>query len=429
MKLLFKNVTLVDPENLTLKNSDVLIENGKILRVEKGISAKAKKIEGKDCFILPGLFDMHVHLREPGREDEEDIESGSKAAISGGFTSVACMPNTDPPLDNPPAIEWVRRRAREVGLIDIFPVGAISKGLKGETLTEMGRLLKAGAVAFSDDGRGVQNARLMRLAMDYARGFDALLILHEEDEALSGGGQVHEGFYSTILGLKGIPSLAETVMLTRDILLAQLTGCRVHFTHLSTRESVEIIRRAKEEGLKISCDVTPHHLLLSHDSLLNYDTNLKVKPPLRTRDDMEALREGVAEGVIDVIASDHAPHAREEKEVEFEKASFGIVGLETTLPLLFTELVEKKIVAFPELIRKLSLNPLRILKLPFKNVIPGEDANLVFFDPTERSKIEPSLFQSKSTNTPFKGWKVSGKVKWVFSHGKLVFEEGVFLSE
>ncbi len=426
MKLLFKNVTLVDPENLTLKNSDVLIEDGKILRVEKGISAKARKIEGKDCFILPGLFDMHVHLREPGREDEEDVERGSKAAVSGGFTSVACMPNTDPPLDNPPAIEWVKKRAREVGLIDIFPVGAISKGLRGGTLTEMGRLLKAGAVAFSDDGRGVQNARLMRLAMDYARGFDASLILHEEDEDLSGEGQVHEGFYSTILGLKGIPSVAETVMLTRDILLVRLTGCRVHFTHLSTRESVEIIRRAKEEELKISCDVTPHHLLLSHDFLLNYDTNLKVKPPLRTRDDVEALREGIKEGFIDVIASDHAPHAREEKEVEFEKAPFGIVGLETTLPLLFTELVEKKIVSFPDLVRKLSLNPLRILKLPFKNVIPGEDANLVFFEPTEKYKIEPSLFQSKSTNTPFKGWEVSGKVKWVFSHGKLVFEEGVF---
>lgn len=429
MKFLFKNVTLVDPEKLILENSDVLIENGKILRVEKGVSAKARKIEGKDCFILPGLFDMHVHLREPGREDEEDIESGSRAAVSGGFTSVACMPNTDPPLDNPPAIEWVKKRAKEVGLIDVFPVGAISKGLEGKTLAEMGRLLKAGAVAFSDDGRGVQNARLMRLAMDYAKGFGALLILHEEDEALSGGGQVHEGFYSTILGLKGIPSLAETVMLTRDVLLAQLTGCRVHFTHLSTRESVEIIRKAKKEGLKISCDVTPHHLLLSHDSLLNYDTNLKVKPPLRTREDLEALQEGIAEGVIDAIASDHAPHAREEKEVEFEKASFGIVGLETTLPLLFTELVEKKVMSFPELIRKLSLNPSRILKLPFKNVIPGEDANLVLFDPTEKNRIDPSLFQSKSANTPFKGWEVSGKVKWVFSHGKLVFEEGVFFGE
>jgi dihydroorotase len=429
MRFVFKNAAVVDPESLTLKNCDVLIENGKILRMEKGISAQARRIKASDCFILPGLFDMHVHLREPGREDEEDIESGSRAAVKGGFTSVACMPNTNPPLDNSPAIEWVKRRAKEVGLIDVFPVGAISRRLKGEMLAEMGRLLKAGAVAFSDDGKGVQNARLMRLAMDYARGFDALLILHEEDENLSGDGQVHEGFYSTILGLKGIPSISETAMLVRDILLARFTGCRVHFTHVSTRESVDFIRKAKKDNLKISCDVTPHHLLLSHDSLLSYDTNLKVKPPLRTREDMEALREGIVEGVIDVIASDHAPHSREEKEVEFERASFGIIGLETTLPLLYTELVAKNVLTLPELIRKLSLNPARLLRLPFKNINPGEDANLILFDPTERRKIEPSLFESKSSNTPFLGWEVFGKVRWVFSQGKLVLEEENFLSE
>lgn len=430
MKYLIKSVKLVLPNRSSVQEVDILIENGLVEKVEKNVSSeKARIIEGEDKLAFPGFIDLHVHLREPGREDEETIESGSKAAAKGGFVGVACMPNTDPPLDNPTEIAGVLEKARRVGLVEVYPIATITKCRQGEVLSEMGRLLKAGAVAFSDDGRGVASSELMRRALEYAKGFNALLILHEEDLLLAQGGQVNEGFYSTLLGLKGLPGLAEEVMVARDLLIAEELSARIHLTHISTRRSLELIREAKRKGVKVTCDVTPHHLILNHEGLVSFDTNLKVKPPLRSQDDVEALREGLKDGTVDAIASDHAPHAWEEKAVEFEKAAFGMVGLETTVQLIYTELVEKKIFTLNQLAEKLSLNPALILGVEPPKIEKGVVANLVVYDPKVEMTINPQFFKSKSRNTPFVGRAVKGLVSLVFSKGRLVVKDGSLIEE
>jgi dihydroorotase len=413
------------PNKSSIQEVDILIENGIIKEVGRGLSAnKAEIIKGKGKFVFPGFIDLHVHLREPGREDEETIRSGSKAAARGGFVGIACMPNTDPPLDNPTEIAGVLEEARRVGLVEVYPIATITKGRQGKVLSEMGRLLKAGAVAFSDDGNGVAIPKLMRRALEYAKSFNALLILHEEDPSLSQGGQVNEGFYSTLLGLKGLPGLAEEVMVARDLLLAEELGARIHITHVSTRRSLELIREAKKKEVKVTCDVTPHHLILNHEGLVSFDTNLKVKPPLRSQEDIEALREGLKDGLVDAIASDHAPHAWEEKTVEFEEAAFGIVGLETTAQLIYTELVEKKIITLNQMAEKLSLNPALILGVDLPKIEKGAFANLVVYDPNAETIINPEHFQSKSRNTPFAGRAVKGQVSYVFSKGQLIVKDG-----
>lgn len=424
-KLCIKGGRVIDPANNIDVVRDVLIEDGKIISVEKDANSKGNKvIDASKMIVTPGLIDMHVHLREPGREDEETVASGTRAAAKGGFTSVACMPNTYPVIDTASVVEMILEKAEEEGLVNVFPVAAITKKLEGKELVEMGDLVKAGAVGFSDDGKPVMNARVMRRAFEYSKMFDKLLILHEEDMDLSGAGQMNEGYHSTILGLKGVPAASEEVMIARDLSLAELTGSRVHITHISTKGSVDLIREAKKKGIRVTCDVTPHHLVLTDQALLEYDTNCKVNPPLRTEEDIEALRKGLIDGTIDAIASDHAPHARHEKEREFIYAPFGLIGLETTLPLLLAKLVESKEISLPQLIAKLTTGPAQVLGITKGALSPGMDADMVVFDYEEQVKIDTEKFVSKSRNCPFNGWKLRGRVKYVLVGGEVRVREG-----
>lgn len=424
-KWLVKGGRVIDPANELDKVADVLIEEGKITQVDQRSdvsNAKVLDVSGK--LVVPGLIDMHVHLREPGREDEETVVTGARAAVKGGFTAVAAMPNTDPAADKASVIELVIEQAKKVKLAHVFPVGAITKGLKGEELAEMGELAEAGAVAFSDDGFALTNSCLCRRAFEYSKIFDRPLILHEEDKYLAAGGQVNEGFYSTLLGLAGMPAAAEEAMIARDLILVRLTGARVHFAHISTKGAVELIRQAKKEGLPVTCEVTPHHLVLTQEALTGFDTSLKVNPPLRPRDDVETLREGLRDGTIDVIASDHAPHALHEKEREFSEAPFGIVGLETSLSLILTELVNKDVMDHAALVEKMSLNPAQVIGLPMGTLSVGAEANLTIVDPELEFVVDADLFESKSRNTPFNGWSLKGRATDVFVSGRLVMKDG-----
>ncbi|MDI6891508.1 MAG: dihydroorotase [Actinomycetota bacterium] len=423
--VLIRGGRVINPANKTDAVLDVLVEDGKVKMVKKDISVKsADVIDASGLIVCPGLIDMHVHLREPGREDEETIASGTRAAVKGGFTAVACMPNTDPVVDNASVIELILERAQNEGVAHVLPVGAITKGLKGEELSEMGELIRVGAVAFSDDGNSVMNAEVMRRALEYSVMLDALIIVHAEDMNLSGRGQMNEGFYSTLLGLKGVPVAAEEIMIARDMILAEMIEARVHITHVSTAGSVRLIRQAKERGVRVTCEATPHHLVLTEALLESYDTNYKVNPPLRTEVDVLALREGLKEGTIDAIASDHAPHALHEKEREFDYAPFGIVGLETTLPLMLTELVESGELSYTQLIEKLSCNPARILGLEAGSLSVGSPANVTVFDPKVKVKVDVSSFESKSRNSPLSGWELIGMAKYVLVDGKLVLRDG-----
>lgn len=424
-KLCIKGGKVIDPVNNTDAVQDVLIESGKIVSVEKGIDSKGCKIiDASMMIVTPGLIDMHVHLREPGREDEETVASGTRAAAKGGFTSVACMPNTSPVIDTASVVEMILEKAEEEGLANVFPVASITKGLEGKELVEMGDLVKAGAVGFSDDGRSVMNARVIRRALEYSKMFDKPLILHEEDTDLSGAGQMNEGYHSTVLGLKGVPAASEEVMIARDLSLAELTGGRVHITHISTKGSVDLIREAKKKGIRATCDVTPHHLVLTDQALLEYDTNCKVNPPLRTKEDIKALRRGLVDGTIDAIGSDHAPHARHEKEREFSYAPFGLIGLETTLPLLLTRLVESKEISLPQLIAKFTMGPAQVLGITKGALSPGMDADILILNYEEQVKIDTEKFASKSKNCPFDGWKLRGKVEYVLVGGEVKVREG-----
>lgn len=416
---------MIDPANEFDEVADVLIEEGKITQVGKKLeSAQAKVHDASEKLVMPGLIDMHVHLREPGREDEETVATGARAAVKGGFTVIACMPNTEPVADKASIIELILEQAEKTKLAHVFPIGAITKGLKGEELAEMGELAEAGAVAFSDDGNPVMNSRSFRRALEYSKIFSRPLILHEEDKNLSAGGQVNEGFYSTLLGLKGIPAAAEEALIARDLILARLTGAQIHFAHISTKGSVALIRRAKQDGLRVTCEVTPHHLVLTQEALTGFDTSLKVNPPLRSKDDVEALREGLKDGTIDAIASDHAPHALHEKEQEFDRAPFGMLGLETSLALILTELVEKAVIDYTDLVEKMSLNPAQILNLPMGTLAAGSEANLTVVDPELEFVVDAALFESKSRNTPFNGWSLKGKATDVFVSGRLLMKDG-----
>ncbi|MEW6106753.1 MAG: dihydroorotase, partial [Bacillota bacterium] len=374
--------------------------------------------------VLPGLIDMHVHLREPGREDEETIETGTLAAARGGFVAVACMPNTDPPLDTGAAVRFVLSRARETGHVRVLPVGAITRGLGGTELAEIGELRRAGAVAISDDGRPVTNATVMRHAMEYASMFDMPVISHAEDVELSAGGAINEGYWSTRLGLPGIPAAAEETMVARDIFLAELTGARLHIAHVSTAGSVELIRRAKEKGILVTCEATPHHFTLTDEAVAGYDTNTKVNPPLRTQRAVEAVRQGLADGTIDVIASDHAPHTAEEKEVEYELAAFGMIGLETSLALAVTELVRPGILTLGQLVERMSYGPARTLGLDWPGIVPGAEANITVLDPDASFVVDPAGFASRSRNTPFSGRRLFGKVVATVVEGRLAYGAG-----
>ncbi len=423
MKILIKGGRLIDPANNIDDQLDVLIENGCISAVGNDLdSDNAQVLDATNRLVVPGLIDVHVHLREPGYEYKEDIQSGTRAAVAGGFTSVACMPNTDPVNDNKTVTSYICQKAAEAGLATVFPVGAITKGLKGESLSEMGQLQEAGCVAVTDDGRPVADGEIMRRAMEYARSFDLPIISHAEDLAIVGGGVMNDGFVATELGLKGIPWVAEDAMVARDVMLAEFTGARLHVAHVSTRGAVEIIRAAQKRGVAVTAEVTPHHFILTEEAVRGYDTNAKMNPPLRSDDDVAAVREGLADGTIGVIATDHAPHHRDEKNVEFNIALNGIVGLETALPLTL-RLVEEGVLSLTEAIARLTTGPAKALNLSRGSLAVGSIADVTIIDPERTWEVEAEKLLSKSKNTPFDGWCLKGKAINTLVGGQIVYED------
>jgi len=359
MSLLIKNGRIIDPANKVDCISDLLIEKGKVAKIESQIKLQdvTKVIEAKDKIVIPGLIDMHTHLRQPGRDDEETILSGSRAAVKGGFTTILCMANTSPVIDNASVVRWIIKEAESVGLLNIIPVGAVTKGLEGKELAELGELKDAGCLAISDDGRPVKNAQLMRRALEYAKMLGLLLISHCEDVDLSQDGLADESLISTVSGLGGIPQIAETIFVAREIELARFLNAKIHLAHITTQRSVELIQRAKKEGISITAETCPHYFTLTHEAIREFDTNTKVNPPLRSKEDVEAIKKGLSEGIIDCIATDHAPHNQAEKELEFYAAPSGIIGLETALSLAIGELLDNKVMTWPELVRKMSSTP------------------------------------------------------------------------
>ncbi|MCX5749383.1 MAG: dihydroorotase [Candidatus Saganbacteria bacterium] len=425
--LLIRNGRVINPSSGLDDERDILVENGKIREITKNIASipSAETINAKGKIVLPGLIDMHVHLRDPGREDEETIFTGTRAAAKGGFTSVACMANTDPVADNSAVIEYMISKTMQSGAVNVFPVGAITKGLKGEEIAEMGQMIEAGAVAFSDDGRCVTDSNVMRHALEYARQFGRTVISHSEDHQLSDGGYMNESYLSTIWGLKGIPPIAEEIMVERDILLASEFG-HVHIAHVSTAGSVEKIRRAKAKGINITCETAPHYFTLTEAAVEGYNTNAKMNPPLRSESDVAAVIEGLKDGTIDAIATDHAPHTVEEKNVEFASAAFGIIGLETALGLVMTELVETKVLSLIDAVTKMTVNPAKILGIDKGSLKIGGDADLTIIDLGEWT-VDPGKFASKSRNTPFAGWKLKGRALYTIVRGKIVVKDGVLV--
>jgi len=422
MSLLIKKGRILDPASHLDKVLDIFIEDGRIKRIAKDIDLTSQEvIDASGKVVIPGLIDMHTHLREPGREDEETIESGTCAAARGGFTTICCMPNTDPAIDDPSLVEFIYKQAENKGIVEVLPIAAISKDRKGKYLSPMGRLKAAGAVAFSDDGDWIANSSLMRRALEYLKSFNLVLISHCEDRNLSGNGVVNEGYFSTITGLEGIPREAEEVALFRDLVLARMSGSSLHVAHVSTARSVKLIREAKQVGVKVTAEVTPHHFTLTEKEVTSFDTNTKVNPPFRGTEDIEALKEGLIDAAIDVIATDHAPHIIEEKEKDYADAPFGIIGLETALGLVIKELVEKRILSLMEAIAKLTINPARILGIDRGRIKEGVKANITIFDPGKIWLVKEEELASKSRNSPFIGWELPGKIEWTIVGGKIAY--------
>ena len=404
---------------------DVLIDQGKIAAVGPNLSAPIETsiIQANGQLVLPGCVDLHVHFREPGFEYKETIQSGSAAAVAGGFTTVCCMPNTNPVNDNQAVTEFILERARLAGLANVFPVGAITKGSEGKELAEIGDLCESGCVAISDDGKPVMNSMVMRRAMEYALAFDLTVVDHCEDLHLAEGGCMNEGLVSTDLGLPGIPAAAEDVMVARNLSLSELTGARLHLAHISTAGSVRMVREAKARGIKVTAEACPHHFTLTEELVRGYNTHAKMNPPLRTWSDVQAIKEGLRDGTIDVIATDHAPHATQEKQQDFTEAPFGIVGLETALSLTLG-LVEEGVLSLEQAVEKLTSAPAAAFGLKKGTLAAGADADVVIVDQHEQWEVDPSKFRSKSRNTPFGGWKVKGRVKKTIVGGRVVFEAG-----
>jgi len=424
-RILLRGGRVVDPASDRDEVADVLIEDG-IIATTDGSTAGATVLDADGLVVAPGLVDLHTHLREPGREDKETVQTGSRAAALGGFTAVSPMANTDPPADNAAVIHEVRALGERAGLVDVFPVGAITRGLAGEELAEIGEMVEAGVRVLSDDGRCVPSARVLRNAMTYAKAFEGIVIAeHCEDASLAEGGQMHEGEHSYALGLAGQPREAEEIVVARDLALARLTGGRLHLCHVSSAGSIELVRRAKADGIRVTAEVTPHHLVFSDDDLVTYDTNFKVNPPLRTPEDREALRRALADGTIDVVATDHAPHAVEEKEVEFDLSPPGTIGLETALAAILTHLVEPGTLTLARAIEVLSTTPAGILGASDHGgpLEPGRSANLVAFDPSAAWTVEPP-FASRSRNSAFLGHALRGRVVHTMYRGSLVVADG-----
>lgn len=423
MNLLIKGGRVIDPAQGIDGTLDVLVADGRIKEVGKGLAAPAgaETIDATGLIVAPGLIDMHVHLREPGLEYKEDIVTGTRAAAAGGFTSVACMPNTKPVNDNKTVTGYIVSRAARDGIVNVFPIGAITQGSGGERLAEMGELKEAGCVAVSDDGRPVGNPELMRRALEYARGMGIMVISHAEELSLVGEGVMNEGFTATELGLKGIPWAAEDTAVARDVYLAEFTGSPLHIAHVSTAGAVRIIRNAKARGVKVTCETAPHYFTLTDDAVRGYNTNAKMNPPLRSAADVAAIREGLADGTIDAIATDHAPHHLDEKDIEFNLAANGIVGLETSLPLSLS-LVQEKVVTLPEMIEKMSVNPAKILGIDRGTLKAGSAADITVIDPAVVWSVEAEKLASKSKNSPWLGETMTGGAAYTIVGGTVVFK-------
>ncbi len=424
MKLLIKNGQVVDPANKVDEIYDILLENARISKVSKGIKDKADEIiDASGKVVMPGIVDMHIHLREPGREDKETVFSATKAALKGGVTSVLAMPNTNPCMDSVENIKLLKAIIKKTAQANVFISGAITKGRLGKELTDFSSLKKEGAVAFTDDGSSIDDEALFLKALKKSREQKLLIICHSEDTKLSHKGVVNLGIISTMLGLRGISQESEYERVKRDINLAKKANAPVHIAHVSCKESVDIIARAKKQGVKVTCETAPHYFSLRQECCKTYDTNTKINPPLRSKEDVEAIKEGLAKGIIDVIASDHAPHTEAEKDVEFDFAAFGIVGLETSLSLSLMELVDKKIITLSKLVEKLSLNPAKILGIEKGTLSAGGDADITIFDPAKEWVLKKEEILSKSKNSPFINWNLKGKVTHTICSGKIVYEE------
>jgi len=423
-KILIKNGRVVDPAANIDGKRDVLIDNGKIIQVKAGIKAtNAKIIDAAGLLVLPGLIAMHVHFRDPGRPDKETIASGSRAAALGGFTTVCCMANTNPVVDNPAVVKYIVEKARSEAVVNVLPIGAVTRGLQGELLTEMAMMIEEGAVAFSDDGKPIMDASVMRKALEYASQFDVPIISHCEDLNLSHGGAMNEGALSTAIGLPGIPAVSEENMIERDVKLAEKFG-QAHIAHVSSAGSVESIRKAKKKKVKVTCETCPHYFSLTEAAVKDYDTNAKVNPPLKTKKDVQAIIKGLRDNTIDVIATDHAPHNIEEKNIEFNQAASGMVGLETALALALTKLVNENKLNLKQVIAQMTINPARILGINKGTLKAGADADIIIVDPKQKWLVDPSKFASQSKNTPFAGWELQGKVLYTIVSGKIVVHNG-----
>lgn len=427
MRTLIEGGRVIDPANTVDDVLDVLIEDGRIAAVGPKHSARDaappdRVLDARGKVVCPGFVDLHVHLREPGREDKETIATGTRAAARGGFTSVCCMPNTQPVNDNQSVTEFILDRAKREGSVNVFPVGAITKGQQGEELAEIGELVRAGCVAISDDGKPVMNAEIMRRALEYASMFGVPVIQHAEDLHLTGKGVMHEGLVSTELGMRGIPAASEAVIVARDLLLAELTGGHYHVAHITTAEALRLVRDAKGKGLRVTCEVCPHHFALTDEAVRTFSTNAKMSPPLRSARHLEAIKAGLRDGTIDAIATDHAPHTIQEKEQEFDYAPNGVIGLETAFGLTMTTLVEGEVLTLSQAIARLTCEPARIFNLPKGTLSVGADADVTILDPAREWVVDVRRFASKSRNSPFHGWKLRGEVLATIVGGKVVWE-------
>jgi dihydroorotase len=421
--ILIKNGRLIDPKNNVDQTTDVLVADGQVVRIGKKLAEPASRvIDAADKIVAPGLIDLHVHFREPGDEEEETIASGSAAAVAGGFTSVVCMPNTTPAIDEATSVEYVHRMGRQARKTFIYVMGAITRERAGKELAEMGLMSQAGAIGFTDDGSGVQDTAVMLRAMKYASMFGRVVAQHCEDHSLAKNGVMNAGYKATVLGLPGMDPLAEELMLWRDIQLVKKTGVRYHAQHISTAGSVNIIRQAKDEGLPVTCEVTPHHLLLTEEAVIDYDTNYKVNPPLRTQKDIDSLKQAIHDGIVDALATDHAPHLQSEKELEFLTAPCGIASLECALPLYVKALLETGLIDWSTMLGMLTWQPAKVLNVEKGKLGVGGRADITIIDPAAEWTIDAQKFVSKSRNCPYHGWKVKGKVLYTLVAGEVRFE-------
>ncbi|MDX2040147.1 MAG: dihydroorotase [Acidobacteriota bacterium] len=424
-KLLIRNGTIIDPSQSLEAKRDVLIRDGRVAEIAESISAdNAEVFDASGLIVAPGFIDLHVHLREPGFEYKETIESGARAAVAGGFTSVCCMPNTKPINDNSSVTSFIVEQARKAALANVFPIGAITQGSKGEQLAEIGEMKTAGIVAISDDGKPVLDSGIMRRAMEYAFNFGLPIVDHCEDCCGASGWAMHEGEYSALMGLKGLPGAAEDLHVARDILLGEMTGAHIHIAHISTARSVDLVRQAKARGLNVTCEVTPHHFVLSDKDVYEsqYNTNFKMAPPLRSQDDVAAILEGLRDGTIDAIATDHAPHHANEKMYEFDKSPNGITGLETAVSLTLDRLVHRGVISLTRMVELLTTNPAKLFKLDRGTLQVGAVADVTIFDPEKQITVDAAKSQSKSRNTPFDGWELRGAPVATIVGGKIVWK-------